>query len=169
MTKKIAAAVLALGLAVGFANACAGAAYVAGRRSPLSAPPADVLHTEERISGHDGLKLLTQSWQPVSGNVRGVVVIAHGLKDYSDRYAPFAITLAQHGYAVHALDHRGHGDSEGDRVWVASFNEYLKDFDFVVQKARAVNEESRCSSLATPWAETSPPATHSTSRRSRRG
>jgi alpha-beta hydrolase superfamily lysophospholipase len=40
---------------------------------------------------------------------------------------------------MHALDHRGHGDSEGDRVWVGAFDEYLKDFELVTQKARAAH------------------------------
>lgn len=139
MTKTRAALALVVTLAVVvlvLGNACAGPHYVAGQRKAPPAPPAEIAHLEQRLPGHDGTDLFTQSWKPATGPVRGVVVIAHGLKDYSDRYAAFAEALVGRGYAVQALDHRGHGDSAGDRVWIASFDEYLKDFDLVVQKAR---------------------------------
>ena len=58
-----------------------------------------------------------------------VVVLVHGLKDYSDRYNDFASALVKRGYAVYALDLHGHGDSEGDRVWVERFGDYLDDVD----------------------------------------
>ena len=54
-------------------------------------------------------------------------LLVHGLKDHSDRYAAFAWALVEAGYAVHAVDLRGHGDSSGDRVWVSHFDDYLDD------------------------------------------
>jgi len=42
-------------------------------------------------------------------------VIAHGVSEHSDRYAHVARRLVAGGYAVAALDHRGHGRSEGKR------------------------------------------------------
>jgi alpha-beta hydrolase superfamily lysophospholipase len=64
------------------------------------------------------------------------VVVVHGLKDYGDRYADFARTLAEHGYEVWAVDLRGHGDSTGRRVWVEAFDEYVDDVELVMKRAR---------------------------------
>ncbi len=115
---------------------CAAPAYVAGRRV-APAVPSDVTHAEGRLESKDGVSLLVQSWRPAQGEVKAVVVVVHGLKDYSDRYADFAHALTQHGYAVHALDLRGHGDSGGDRVWVDRFSDYLDDLETFVEKVRA--------------------------------
>ena len=39
------------------------------------------------------------------------VRIAHGMAEYSNRYARFAMELCRHGYAVYINDHLGHGSS----------------------------------------------------------
>lgn len=114
---------------------CAAPAYVAGRRV-APAVAAGVIHAEERFEGKEGVKLFSQSWRP-AGQPRAIVVLVHGLKDYSDRYRDFAVWLVARGYAVHALDLRGHGDSEGDRVWVGSFSDYLEDLHTFLERVRA--------------------------------
>ncbi|MBS1153555.1 MAG: Lysophospholipase, partial [Myxococcaceae bacterium] len=55
---------------------------------------------------------------------------------YSDRYHDFATSLVNRGYAVYALDLRGHGDSEGDRVWVERFTDYLDDLELFLKRVR---------------------------------
>lgn len=116
-----------------FGVGCAGPAYVAGRRvAPKVAD--DIEHTEARLETKDGLKLLTQTWKP-KGETRGVLVVVHGLKDYADRYADFATAAARRGYEVRAFDLRGHGDSEGDRVFINRFDEYLGDLDLFLKQA----------------------------------
>jgi acylglycerol lipase len=44
---------------------------------------------------------------------KGVVVIVHGLAEHSGRYEHVAQALNRTGYAVHAHDLRGHGNSPG--------------------------------------------------------
>jgi alpha-beta hydrolase superfamily lysophospholipase len=39
---------------------------------------------------------------------RGLVVIAHGVSEHSDRYAHVGKRLSASGYGVYALDHRDH-------------------------------------------------------------
>lgn len=76
--------------------------------------------------GLDGHKLRERSWIP-EGETRGVVILVHGLKDHSARYDHAGSWLAGHGYAVYALDLRGHGESEGERFFVNAFDEYIED------------------------------------------
>lgn len=55
------------------------------------------------------------------------MLLFHGLGEHSGRYAHVAEALVQAGYAVHALDHRGHGKSEGKRVYVKRYDEFQRD------------------------------------------
>lgn len=134
-----AAATLLLGGVV-VAGGCAGPKYVAGLRKPLPPPPPELAarlsHEEARFEGARGLKLFSEAWLP-TGEPRGALVIMHGLKDHADRYAEVAQALVKEGFAVHAFDLRGHGDSEGERVWVESFDDYLSDLDGFVKTVKA--------------------------------
>lgn len=67
-------------------------------------------------SPDDGLALATYTWGEDVSPLRGVVQIAHGLAEHSQRYARLAEALNDAGYAVAALDHRGHGGSIGSGV-----------------------------------------------------
>ncbi len=68
-----------------------------------------------------------------------MLVLVHGLKDHSSRYAQFAIALAARGVAVRAFDLRGHGKSEGKRVVVRVFDDYLADLGEAVFRAQAAH------------------------------
>ncbi|HEU0029690.1 MAG TPA: alpha/beta hydrolase [Kofleriaceae bacterium] len=93
---------------------------------PDDAPPAG--STTETVTARDGTPLLARHWAPTAQQ-RGVVVIMHGLKDHSARYADFATRLAAAGYAVYAFDLRGHGRSAGPRVAPDPWDDYVDDLD----------------------------------------
>ena len=83
-----------------------------------------------------GLRLFERVWLP-DGMPRADVAIVHGYAEHSGRYAHVAAYLVDRGYAVSAFDLRGHGKSEGPRVLVRSFNEYLDDLDAFLARVRA--------------------------------
>ncbi len=58
-----------------------------------------------------------------------VLVIVHGLAEHSARYEHLGRYFAARGYAVHAFDQRGHGESGGPRVHAPSFNVLLDDIE----------------------------------------
>ena len=91
------------------------------------APPPAVEHREEKFLSAEGLKLFAQSWRPATSTPTAVLMIVHGLKDHSSRYAALAEELVPRGFAGHAFDLRGHGLSEGARVWVDEFEQYVDD------------------------------------------
>jgi acylglycerol lipase len=92
-------------------------------------------HGEATVRGARRTTLYAQWWRPC-GPPRGVVAVVHGLKDHSARYGTFAERLVTRGFAVHALDLRGHGRSEGPRAWVDSFDDYVQDVDAFVRCVR---------------------------------
>ena len=59
----------------------------------------------------DGFALTGYRWDLPEPSA--LVVIAHGAAEHAQRYARFAGALNQAGFAVWALDHRGHGASPG--------------------------------------------------------
>jgi alpha-beta hydrolase superfamily lysophospholipase len=63
---------------------------------------------ESQFTDADGVDVFYRSWSP-EGSARAAVVVVHGASEHSGRYARFAETLCDSGYAVAALDQRGHG------------------------------------------------------------
>lgn len=92
-------------------------------------------HLEQDLAGTGGMRLFMQAWLPDAGPTR-VMVIAHGLAEHSRRYAALASRLVAQGFAVYALDHRGHGRSPGRRA-------NIERFDLVVEDLRALLETAR--------------------------
>lgn len=58
-----------------------------------------------------------------------VLAIVHGLAEHSARYEHVGRYFAARGYAVHAFDQRGHGESGGPRVHAPSFDVLLDDVE----------------------------------------
>jgi acylglycerol lipase len=123
---------LSLALVLFACGACGGPPDLAARiTTPLPAPQGGT-HEQGFFAAKDGMELFEQSWRP-SEPARGVVVVVHGLKDHSNRYADLAASLVANGFAVYAADLRGHGHSEGIRVYIDSFDQYLDDLDVLLQ------------------------------------
>ncbi len=83
-------------------------------------------HTEGTFIAADGLTIYRQAWLPDS-DPKAVVLLFHGLGEHSGRYAHVGATLSSAGYAVHAVDHRGHGRSDGKRSYVKTYDEFQRD------------------------------------------
>jgi acylglycerol lipase len=92
-------------------------------------------HEEGRIAGAGRLELFWQSWAPAPS--RATIVLAHGASEHSGRYAWTAERLAERGYTTYAIDHRGHGRSEGARAYVDRMDNAVADLDQLVDLARA--------------------------------
>ena len=91
---------------------------------------------EAGFTGAKGRRIFTQSWLPDVAP-RDQVVIAHGYAEHSGRYDAVARFLTQRGFAVHALDHHGHGKSEGARAVIERFAQADADIDTLIDKVRS--------------------------------
>jgi acylglycerol lipase len=90
--------------------------------------------TLNSFSGAGGLRICWQKWVP-DAETRAVVVIAHGASEHGGRYASVARRLVADGYAAYAIDHRGHGDSDGTRSLIDRIDNAVADLDALVDIA----------------------------------
>jgi len=61
------------------------------------------------------------------------VVLVHGVAEHGGRYRHVEELLASHGVGSSIMDLRGHGRSEGRRVWTPAFRSYLDDLDLFLR------------------------------------
>jgi alpha-beta hydrolase superfamily lysophospholipase len=93
-------------------------------------------HSEGRFAGAGQRAIYFQCWEPET-SPRAVLLIVHGAGEHSARYERLARFFNRHDYAVAALDHNGHGHSEGTPGYVSSFEDYLSDLGEVHRQVAA--------------------------------
>jgi acylglycerol lipase len=90
-----------------------------------------VRHEESHLTGTGGLQIYWQSWLP-DRDARALIAISHGAGEHSGRYRHVAARLVADGYAVYALEHRGHGRSEGARALIDRIDSAVADLHSLV-------------------------------------
>ena len=93
-------------------------------------------HCEGTFAGLGGVSIFHQSWLP-DGEARAVLLVAHGYGEHSGRYGNVVDYFVPRGYAIYAMDHRGHGKSGGERVHVDRFDDYVTDLKTYFDLVRA--------------------------------
>lgn len=93
------------------------------------------------FAGTGGLRLHWQAWEP-EGRPRAAIVLAHGASEHGGRYRHLLARAVPAGFCVHALDHRGHGRSEGRRAVIDRLAHALDDLDAFVDAVRAEHPDT---------------------------
>jgi acylglycerol lipase len=88
-----------------------------------------------RFKNKDGLSIFTRTWLP-QGKAQAVVVVVPGFNSHSGYYEWVAAQLVTQHYAVYAIDLRGRGQSDGERFYIQSFDDYVSDIDQLMDIAR---------------------------------
>jgi acylglycerol lipase len=99
-------------------------------------------HREGNFKGLKDFNIYYQYWLP-DKKARAVLLVAHGFAEHSGRYLNVVSHFLPKGYAVYALDHRGHGRSDGERVKVDDFNDYVKDLKKFFNIVRRKNPQTK--------------------------
>lgn len=73
-----------------------------------------------------GDKLAVYTKDSVTESNRAMIVF-HGYAEYVDRYRSFIDRLSKEGFHVFAIDHMGHGRSDGKRAYINDFNQLVDD------------------------------------------
>lgn len=82
-----------------------------------------------------GAELFWKAWLPEAP--KAVVLLAHGYAEHLGRYEYFATKLNAAGIAVYALDHWGHGKSEGTYGFVPRFSAYTDGVEALLAEIEA--------------------------------
>lgn len=97
-----------------------------------------IASSAQKLPTPEGGHLHFQSWLP-DAPPRAAVLLVHGVGEHSGRYDWLAQRLAEHGLAVHAWDHRGHGLSSGRRGHIESWKDYRQDLRQALDQARTIS------------------------------
>jgi acylglycerol lipase len=102
--------------------------------------PPNPLYFPNYMQNKQGMWLYWRQWSPV-GAPTGVVFLVEGFAEHAGRYDSVAARFTARGYAVFLLDHQGHGSSEGERVYVERFNDFVDDLEQFVRVRLAADEQ----------------------------
>ncbi len=94
-------------------------------------------HQDGYFKNARGQNVYHQCWLP-DDSIRGAIVIVHGLAEHSGRYGNIVNKLVPAGYAVHAIDHVGHGKSDGARAYIDRFADFIKPLTAYVEMVREI-------------------------------
>ncbi|KAK8581959.1 hypothetical protein V6N12_072159 [Hibiscus sabdariffa] len=88
--------------------------------------------------------LFCRSWFPATGELKGILIIIHGLNEHSGRYAQFAKQLTSCNFGVYAMDWIGHGGSDGLHGYVPSLDHVVADTGAFLEKIKLENPGVPC-------------------------
>lgn len=104
---------------------------------------ADLTESTGSFNTQDNLKIFYRKYQADPERAR--MVIAHGLGEHSGRYGNVVERLLPKGITIWALDHRGHGQSDGPRGHILNFGQYIDDLPTMVEMSkRGLPEGMKC-------------------------
>jgi acylglycerol lipase len=95
-------------------------------RARAKVQPMSTVIAGEGTFDSAGLQIFFRSWRP-SLAPRAAVLIVPGFNSHSAYYAWTAQELVADRLAVYALDLRGRGQSDGERFYVETFDDYVSD------------------------------------------
>jgi alpha-beta hydrolase superfamily lysophospholipase len=84
-------------------------------------------HAEGTRLTPSGSSTYYRRWWPAAGSPRAALLVVHGFGEHSDLYQHLAAFFVERGYAVFALDLRGHGRSGGARGFIRRWEDYRED------------------------------------------
>ncbi|MCB0718956.1 MAG: lysophospholipase [Bacteroidetes bacterium] len=90
--------------------------------------------SEKRLTGSGGIDLYYAEWSVDAP--KAIVFVVHGVADHIGRHLPLVKLLTSNGFAVAAIDLRGHGRSGGARAFVEAFDLYVSDVTLAVLRFR---------------------------------
>ena len=93
-------------------------------------------HSDGTFSGARGLSIYYQYWEPEKTPL-ALLLVVHGAGEHCNRYEALAQYFTARGYVVAALDHPGHGKSEGQYGHIERFQDLLDTVGIFQQRVKA--------------------------------
>lgn len=99
----------------------------------MAADPMLVLDPPSKAAG---ARLFWRYW-PAAGQPKAAALLSHGYAEHLGRYEYLATAINRAGYDLFALDHWGHGRSDGVRGYAPAFSVYLDGVAALIAKVKA--------------------------------
>ncbi len=99
-------------------------------------------HEEGRFTGSMNFNIYYQKWLQ-EGELKAILLIAHGYAEHSGRYGNVVNYFVPEKYGVYALDHRGHGKSDGKIDEVGDFSKFVADLKTFFDIIRRGNPDKK--------------------------
>lgn len=96
--------------------------------------------------------LAARTWSDPGSPPSHLLLLAHGYGEHVGRYERVAEVLVGNGAVVYAVDHQGHGRSDGEQALVQDVEEVVTDLHTVADTARAEQPELPVVLLGHPMA-----------------
>ena len=81
-------------------------------------------HLDGYIKDSGNNNIYYQHWLPKS-DPKTILLIVHGYSEHSSRYINMAKYFVSLNNGVYTLDHIGHGKSDGHRVYINNFSDFI--------------------------------------------
>ena len=94
-----------------------------------------MIHSDGRFKGACDVDIYYQTWVP-EGEIKAAILLIHGLGEHSGRYLNLVNRFVTLGYSVYAVDHIGHGQSEGKRKHVDAFSDFSDTLDIFIERMK---------------------------------
>lgn len=95
-------------------------------------------HETGSFTGKGGIEIFFQKW--IADKAKAVIILVHGLGEHSGRYENLLKSLADKKVSVFAIDHRGHGKSDGKKGHIDSFMDYVYDLKLFLEFIKEENK-----------------------------
>ena len=87
-----------------------------------------------KLKSVTGKNLYGHIWLPAT-EVKAVIILIHGFGEHCLRYTSYINQFSDNGLAFISMDQLGHGQSEGKRGVIKSYQQLLDDIDQLINKA----------------------------------
>lgn len=98
----------------------------------------DSIHTTGFVTNHNNHRIFYQLW--LSDKDKPIVFFNHGSAENSSLHAKYVAFLLKKGYNFASFDQEGYGDSDGIRGTVENDDDYVKNFDIIIEKVSSLFE-----------------------------
>lgn len=95
-------------------------------------------HETGSFTGKGGIEIFFQKW--IAEKAKAAVILVHGVGEHSGRYENLLKSLAGRRISVFAIDHRGHGKSDGKKGHIDSFMDYVYDLKLFLEFIKEENK-----------------------------
>ncbi len=92
----------------------------------------------ESFLSEEGLKVAYKHWKAVNPP-KAILVFAHGFNSHSGYFQWPAQQLTAQSFEVYAIDFPGRGLSDGERYYIADYQQFVKELDKLVDIAQSAH------------------------------